>query len=86
MNDATLKHFFSEIFKLRGGAASALLASGSMYSGPLAKEFLSPFDYWASLAATVGAYIGLALLVIIAARGVFAATTPVVTEPPTASD
>ncbi|MBY3067482.1 hypothetical protein HFO74_29365 [Rhizobium laguerreae] len=83
MNEASLKHVFSEISKLRGGAASSLLASGSMYSGSFAKDFLSPFDYWTSLAATVGAYIGFILLVIIAVKGVFVATTPIGTEPST---
>lgn len=71
MTEANLKLIFPHIVKMKGGAASSLLAGSSVYSGAWAKEFVPPFDYWVSLVVSVGAGVGFSLLAIIALKAVF---------------
>jgi hypothetical protein len=59
---------------MRGGAAALAVIGIAYWAGPKAKMFMSPFDYYATMSATIAGSIGFALLVWIALRSLFSNT------------
>lgn len=55
----------------QGGVAATLLFSCAAIGGGQTKEFMPPFDYWASLACTVAMYVGIGFLVLSAFKSQF---------------